>query len=54
VATVLQPVSHDRQSPEAVGTKMRILLIVMGIFTPFALGTLLHHGHDHGAIAVPP
>jgi zinc transporter 9 len=54
VATVLQPVSHDRPSSEAVGTKMRILLIVLGIFTPFALGTLLDHGHDHGAIAVPP
>lgn len=54
VATVLQPVSHDRQSSEGVGSKMRILLIVLGIFTPFALGTLLDHGHDHGTIAVPP
>ena len=58
VATVLQPVSHDRdrQSSEGVGTKMRILLIVLGIFTPFALGTLLDHGHgrDHGTIAVQP
>jgi len=54
VATVLQPVSHDRQSSEEVGNKMRILLIVLGIFIPFALGTLLDHGHDHGTIAVPP
>lgn len=54
VATVLQPVSHDRHSSEGVGSKMRILLIVLGIFIPFALGTLLDHGHDHGTITVPP
>ena len=54
MATVLQPVSHDRPSSEGVGTKMRILLIVVGIFMPFALGSLLDHGHDHGTISVPP
>jgi len=54
VATVLQPVSHDRSSSEEVGPKMRILLIVLGIFTPFLLGTFFDHGHDHGAITATP
>ncbi|KAI0304442.1 Zinc/iron permease [Multifurca ochricompacta] len=51
VATVLQPISHHRPSSEAVGTKMRIFLLLLGIFTPFALGSLLDHGHSHSADA---
>ncbi|KAI0300306.1 Zinc/iron permease [Russula brevipes] len=43
VAAVLQPVSHDRSTSEGVGTKTRILLIIIGIFTPFLLGTLIDH-----------
>ncbi|KAI0251985.1 Zinc/iron permease [Lactifluus subvellereus] len=54
VATVLQPVSHDRSSSEGVSPKMRILLLVLGIFTPFAMGTLLDHGHGHNTAVIPP
>ncbi|KAH9065440.1 Zinc/iron permease [Lactarius vividus] len=54
VATVLQPVSRDHSSMEGVGTKTRILLLVLGIFTPFILGNLLGHGDSHGAVVVPP
>ncbi|KAI0269809.1 Zinc/iron permease [Gloeopeniophorella convolvens] len=52
VATVLQPVSHDRSSSDAVGTKTRILLLVLGMFTPMAMGSLLKHGHEPTAGAV--
>ncbi|KAI0004541.1 ZIP zinc transporter-domain-containing protein [Russula compacta] len=48
------PVSRHDSSSEGVGTKMRIMLLVLGIFTPFMLGTLLDHGHDHGTISVSP
>ncbi|KAI9443194.1 Zinc/iron permease [Lactarius indigo] len=54
VATVLQPVSRDHSSTEGVGTKTRIFLLVLGIFTPFILGNLLGHGDSHGATVVPP
>jgi len=54
VATVLQPVSHDRLSSEELGPKTRISLLVLGIFTPFLLGTLFDHGHDHGTIPATP
>ncbi|KAH9049937.1 Zinc/iron permease [Lactarius hengduanensis] len=54
VATVLQPVSRDHSSTEGVGTKTRIFLLVLGIFTPFILGNLLGHGDSHGAVVVPP
>jgi len=54
VATVLQPVSHDYSSSEEVGTKARILLLVLGMFTPFVLGTLVDHGYDHATTTVSP
>lgn len=53
VATVLQPVSRDHSSTGGVGTKTRILLCVLGIFTPFILGSLLDHEHSHSAVVVP-
>ncbi|KAH9080566.1 hypothetical protein EDB83DRAFT_2548174 [Lactarius deliciosus] len=54
VATVLQPVSRDHSSTDGVGTKTRIFLLVLGIFTPFLLSNLLGHGDSHGAVVVPP
>ncbi|KAI9512392.1 Zinc/iron permease [Russula earlei] len=54
VATVLQPISLNRSSSDGVGTKTRILLLVLGIVTPFVLGTLLDHSHDRGTVVVPP
>jgi len=54
VATVLQPVSHtsDSHSMPSEEKEMnkitRALLMVMGMFIPFLIGTLLGHGHGHG------
>ncbi|KAF8262282.1 Zinc/iron permease [Lactarius quietus] len=53
VATVLQPVSRDHSSTGGVGTRTRVFLLVLGIFTPFMLGSLLEHGHSHSSVAVP-
>jgi len=52
VATVLQPVSRDHSSTDGVGTKTRVSLLVLGIFTPFVLGGFLDHGDSHSAVAV--
>jgi len=44
VATVLQPVSQDHSpAADGIGTKMRISILVLGIVTPFMLGTLFDH-----------
>ena len=52
VATVLQPLSRDHLSADGVGMKMRVFLLVFGIFTPFFLGNLIDHGDTHSAVAV--
>jgi len=50
VATVLQPVSQQHSSAsspsEEVGKRTRISLLMLGIFIPFVIGSLLL-GHDH-------
>jgi zinc transporter 9 len=53
VATVLQPVSRDHSSTGGVSTRTRVFLLVLGIFTPFMLGTLLDHEHNHSPVPVP-
>jgi len=53
VATVLQPVSRDHSSTGGVSTRTRVFLLVLGIFTPFMLGTLLDHDHNQSAVPVP-
>src|ERR1700761_7046352 len=50
VATVLQPVSRDHSSTGGVGTRTRIFFLVLGIFTPFMLGSLLDHEHSRSTV----
>ena len=45
VATVLQPVSHARQN--GTNSHSQVILMVIGMFLPFAVGGLLGHGHRH-------
>ncbi|CCM05440.1 uncharacterized protein FIBRA_07659 [Fibroporia radiculosa] len=47
VATVLRPVSVYGQS-EDLGDKTRILLIVLGMFVPYAVGVIVGHEHEYG------
>ncbi|TDL17859.1 Zip-domain-containing protein [Rickenella mellea] len=47
VATVLQPVSHHGQSSAGPDEKIRVAIIVVGMFTPFLIGSLIGHGHEH-------
>ena len=54
VATVLQPVSRDHSSTGGVGTRTRIFFLVLGIFTPFMLGSLLDHEHSRSTVTVTP
>jgi len=54
VATVLKPVSRDHSATGGVGTRTRIFLLVLGIFTPFMLGSLLDHEHSRSAVAPTP
>lgn len=53
VATVLQPVSHsapahddvDNAFEEEDGAKTRVAFVVVGIFLPYIIGSVLGHGH---------
>ncbi|TFK24992.1 Zinc/iron permease [Coprinopsis marcescibilis] len=45
VATVLQPVSHHSSGNGDLPRLSRVLLIMLGLFIPFALSALLGHGH---------
>jgi len=48
VATVLQPVSHkdaDSKSTPEMNEKLRAALIILGMFTPLAIGAVTGHGH---------
>jgi len=53
VATVLQPVSHASEThsvpseDKEMSKLTRALLMVIGMFLPFVVGTLLGHGHGH-------
>lgn len=59
MATVLQPVSdtHTSTLSEDKDKEMskfaRALLMVVGMFTPFVIGAILGHGHEHGHTARP-
>ncbi|KAH9949833.1 Zinc/iron permease [Amylocystis lapponica] len=44
VATVLQPVSGGT---EELGRRLRVLLTVLGMLTPFLVGNVLGHEHEH-------
>lgn len=50
VATVLQPISSYRKSglshEEDIGTKTRLVFIVLGMFAPLFLSSLVGHGHS--------
>ncbi|THH16860.1 hypothetical protein EW146_g3831 [Bondarzewia mesenterica] len=55
VATVLQPVSHhspsgSTASADEVGKKARTLILMVGMFIPYVIGSLLEHGHGSGAL----
>jgi len=55
VATVLQPVStHDTHPSNVNSERMRVLLIVVGMFLPFVIGAMLGHGHEHAHASIPP
>lgn len=56
VATVLQPVSHHASpevSTEEEGNKSRIIFILLGMFIPYFIGSVLEHGHDHASTSSP-
>lgn len=54
VATVLQPISNASQTHSVPSEDRemrqvtRVLLIVVGMFFPFAIGAMLGHGHENG------
>ncbi|KZP18895.1 Zinc/iron permease [Athelia psychrophila] len=56
VATVLQPISHTSAPSEEkeVNKLTRALLMVAGMFLPFAIGAVLGHGHEHSRTDSPP
>lgn len=61
VATVLQPVRSEEDPPQqhghahpgedevqTLGRKTRVLLIILGMFLPVMISSMLGHGHEHG------
>ncbi|KAF7985909.1 hypothetical protein HWV62_43812 [Athelia sp. TMB] len=56
VATVLQPISHtSAPSEEKELNKLpRVLLMIAGMFLPFAIGMVLGHGHEHSRPSSAP
>jgi zinc transporter 9 len=45
VATVLQPVSHAHEN--GTNNISQALLVIIGMFLPFAVGSIIGHGHHH-------